>query len=434
MKLYKTVFLTLVLFHCSCKLKPQAASDLLLQPEKWTVFNRDIDLSNGVFHLDARENDGVLWLNDYDFQDGTIELDIKGRDLQGQSFVGVAFNGQDNEHYDAVYFRPFNFENPERREHSVQYIALPAYDWSVLREATPGKYENFVKPVPRPDHWFHARIEIGFPRVSVFINGASSPSLEVDQINLRGHGKIGLWVGNGSEGWFKNISVRRKFKEPPRTVLMDLGHAPRFYNDPFNMDKEDEQFERVQYMTYELVRSVASANAQLGYISGKISRGTLDDCDALFIHVPSSRYHPSEVEAIQRYVDNGGSLFLVMDVDFWSTLGQTNVNDLIAPYGIQFGGTIPDSLAGGTSRTGAIHKNPLKITYHGGRMVEGGTPFCYGKESMEYPFGVYHEPDSGGRIVVMGDAMTSLYMTSWEGVTDYQCQEFMQDVFRWLLR
>jgi len=24
-------------------------------------------------------------------------------------------------------------------------------------------------------------------------------------------------------------------------------------------------------------------------------------------------------------------------------------------------------------------------------------------------------------------------MTSWEGVQDYQCQEFMQDVFRWLL-
>ena len=34
---------------------------------------------------------------------------------------------------------------------------------------------------------------------------------------------------------------------------------------------------------------------------------------------------------------------------------------------------------------------------------------------------------------VMGDGMVSLYMTSWEGVQDYQRQEFMQDVFRWLL-
>jgi hypothetical protein len=44
------------------------------------------------------------------------------------------------------------------------------------------------------------------------------------------------------------------------------------------------------------------------------------------------------------------------------------------------------------------------------------------------------EVKNGGRIVVMGDGMVSLYMTSWEGVQDYQCQEFMQDVFRWLLK
>lgn len=26
-----------------------------------------------------------------------------------------------------------------------------------------------------------------------------------------------------------------------------------------------------------------------------------------------------------------------------------------------------------------------------------------------------------------------LYMTSWQGVNDYQCSEFMNDVFKWLL-
>jgi hypothetical protein len=42
--------------------------------------------------------------------------------------------------------------------------------------------------------------------------------------------------------------------------------------------------------------------------------------------------------------------------------------------------------------------------------------------------------EKGGKVVVMGDGMVSLYMTSWEGVQDYQCQEFMQAVFRWLLK
>jgi hypothetical protein len=34
--------------------------------------------------------------------------------------------------------------------------------------------------------------------------------------------------------------------------------------------------------------------------------------------------------------------------------------------------------------------------------------------------------EKGGKIIVMGDGMVSLYMTSWEGVQDYQCQEFVQ--------
>jgi len=42
-------------------------------------------------------------------------------------------------------------------------------------------------------------------------------------------------------------------------------------------------------------------------------------------------------------------------------------------------------------------------------------------------------PKNGGRVIVMGDGMVSLYMTSWKGVDDYQCAEFMHDVFRWLL-
>ena len=66
-------------------------------------------------------------------------------------------------------------------------------------------------------------------------------------------------------------------------------------------------------------------------------------------------------------------------------------------------------------------------------LVRGGTPFCFNNQSEEYPFGIYRALENGGKMVVMGDAMTSLYMTEWNGVKDYQCQAFMQDVFKWLL-
>ena len=145
-------------------------------------------------------------------------------------------------------------------------------------------------------------------------------------------------------------------------------------------------------------------------------------------------YAPGEVSAISTFIANAGSLFLVMDQDSWSTLEQTGVNDLIRPFGMQLGAESPDSLAGGHTNAGLVTDKRLKISYHGARTVKGGTPFCFNDRSDAYPFGAFKEVEKGGKIIVMGDGMVSLYMTSWEGVQDYQCQEFMQGVFRWLLK
>jgi hypothetical protein len=185
----------------------QKNNAITVTPENSTVHNRDVDFKDNIIHLNAKENDGILWLDKIDFKNGTIELDIKGEDLRGKSFVGIAFHAKDNDIFDGIYFRPFNFESPERKTHSVQYISMPDNDWSVLRKAFPDKYENTVNPVPNPNDWFHAKIEVKFPKVKVYINGSSKPSLEIEQISDRKKGKFGLWVGYGSEGWFKNISL-----------------------------------------------------------------------------------------------------------------------------------------------------------------------------------------------------------------------------------
>jgi hypothetical protein len=66
--------------------------------------------------------------------------------------------------------------------------------------------------------------------------------------------------------------------------------------------------------------------------------------------------------------------------------------------------------------------------------VEGGTPFAYSNAPDESPFGVFVETNGGGKVVAMGEGMVSRYMTSWQGVNDYQCAEFMNDVIGWLLK
>jgi hypothetical protein len=220
-------------------------------------------------------------------------------------------------------------------------------------------------------------------------------------------------------------------------ICIDVAHQQRFWRDPSDMPGMDvKMIERVKYMTGELVKTATAAGASpsLSYLKKEISTGDLQGCGVVFIHIPSAKYTPGEADAISKHVTSGGSLFLVMDQDFWSTLDQANVNDLIRPFGLQFGGESPDTLSGGHTKAGLITDKRLKISYHGARTVTGGTPFSFNDRSDAHPFGVFAEVKNGGRIVVMGDGMVSLYMTSWEGVNDYQCQEFMQDVFRWLLK
>jgi hypothetical protein len=157
----------------------------------------------------AVEGEGPAYLDGVTLANGTIEVDIRGKDVQGQSFVGVAFHGVDGTTYDAIYFRPFNFrtEDAARRLRAVQYISHPAHPWQKLRAESPGKYEKPVNPVPDPNGWFRARIVIASPKVSVFVDGAKEPCLVVDQLSDRKTGRVGLWLGNMSGGDFANLRV-----------------------------------------------------------------------------------------------------------------------------------------------------------------------------------------------------------------------------------
>lgn len=173
-------------------------------PEQWTEHNCKALFDKDVIRVENTGGTAVLWLNEVNFGNGTVELDLKGNDKL--SFLGLAFHGQENDHYDAVYFRPFNFRSKEKGENAIQYISAPKNDWKVLREQFPGKYESAINPVPDPNDWFHARIAIDFPRVEVFIDDAENPTLVVEKINNRREGKLGLWV-DSDDGEFKNLHI-----------------------------------------------------------------------------------------------------------------------------------------------------------------------------------------------------------------------------------
>ena len=176
-------------------------------------FNRTLDPTKAgspeAVFLNAAANDGLAWIAGVELSEGTIELEVKGRNQPGQSFVGIAFHGQDNRTFDAVYLRPFNFQaaEAERRNHSIQYISILGHDWSELRNNHPGKYESAITPAPAPESWVSVKLVLDGKRVSAFVNGSDKPALTVELLNDRLKGRVGLWVGNGSDGWFRNLKV-----------------------------------------------------------------------------------------------------------------------------------------------------------------------------------------------------------------------------------
>jgi hypothetical protein len=220
-----------------------------------------------------------------------------------------------------------------------------------------------------------------------------------------------------------------------KKILVDVGHGQKFYSDPADMiSTELVPTDRLKYMTGELTKNGAIHNASISYLKKTISADALAKCDLLFIHAPSVKYSPDECKAIDQFIKKGGSLFIVMEEDYWGTLAQINVNDIVTPFGITFKSDNPNKTSGGHSKPGAVTKVKYSIPSHGARLVEGGKPFAYNNASDENPFAVYSEINGGGKIIAMGEGMVSLYMTSWQGVNDYQCAEFMGDVIGWLLK
>jgi hypothetical protein len=180
----------------------------------WTLVNRGATTAdNGgqtIVTFDARPGSGAAWLDGFEFENGTIEISIRGKNTPGRSFVGVAFRGVDDETYDAVYFRPFNFlaDNELSRSHSVQYISHPDNTWNRLREEHTDIYENALVNPPDPDEFFRARIVVSTPEVRVYVGDDTEPSLVVNELTDRTGGRIGLWMGNGSDGSFADLVIR----------------------------------------------------------------------------------------------------------------------------------------------------------------------------------------------------------------------------------
>lgn len=188
----------------------------IVVPPGWRSATRSAtvveEAGRSIVRIDERAGEGVVWRENAVLQDGIIEVEMRGKDVVGQSFIGLAFRGLDDTRFDVVYFRPFNFktEDSERRLRAVQYHSNPDYPWARLRAEKPNQYEKPVSPVPDPNGWFKARVVLDGQTVNAFVNDSAIPTLSVSALGAVQRGAVGLWVGNGSGGDFANLKITPK--------------------------------------------------------------------------------------------------------------------------------------------------------------------------------------------------------------------------------
>jgi uncharacterized protein (DUF433 family) len=147
-----------------------------------------------------------------EFQDGIIEVDLAGELAPGaaqsaRGFVGIAFRvAPDGSRFECIYLRPTNgrAEDQVRRNHSVQYISVPAFPWQRLRKEFPEQYETYVDLVP--GEWTRVKIEARADKARLYVNAAQQPTLLVNDLKQgQSQGRIALWVGPGTVAHFSNL-------------------------------------------------------------------------------------------------------------------------------------------------------------------------------------------------------------------------------------
>ena len=158
----------------------------------------------------------MLFLNTLRFHNGAIDIDVSGTPAQGapadaRGFIGVAFRVHSESRFEIIYIRPTNSHADDqlRKNHTTQYSADPDWPWDRLRKESPGVYESWADM--EPGRWTHMKIVVHGTHAALYINHARNACLIVHDLKLGDvEGGIGLWMGEDTEGYFKDLTITKE--------------------------------------------------------------------------------------------------------------------------------------------------------------------------------------------------------------------------------
>jgi len=173
----KNVLNSMVLCVCFLAAIPIArAAEPITIPmtaDRWqTKENAEFLRQLGFYHGLMRLNSGDAVLKGFTFSDGTIEFDVN---TIGRGAPGIAFRQQDDGNFELLYLRP-DPACPAFRA-CMQYA--PQTHGVLLWDLFP-QYQT--RAPLRENGWNHIKMVVSGRRMNVFVNDATSPTLEVGRL------------------------------------------------------------------------------------------------------------------------------------------------------------------------------------------------------------------------------------------------------------
>ena len=162
---------------------------------------------------DIPDTNSYVSLTNCSFHNGIIEIDVCGKLLPdapnyARGFIGIVFRA-DSDTFESFYIRPTNgkhCEDPIRKMHGCQYFSYPEYTFSYFRERCISDYENSVNTIAL-NEWSHIKADIKNEDATFYVNDEMVLSVKGLKCGGDKRGTVGMYVDNGTDGLFQNLSV-----------------------------------------------------------------------------------------------------------------------------------------------------------------------------------------------------------------------------------
>lgn len=179
----------------SCLANP-IRTEVPMNKDNWKVSSKEFKFETYLGAPSLYLPDGFAELNEVEFHNGIIELDIAFPEQRG--FPGITFRIQDNQNYEEFYLRPHQSGNPDANQYSPVFNGLSG--WQLYHgegHAAPISYKN--------DAWNHVKLVIKGTVGEVYINDMENPLFQIHELK-HGDSRGSIAFRGDSNAHFANFS------------------------------------------------------------------------------------------------------------------------------------------------------------------------------------------------------------------------------------